>query len=57
MWSYFFAWYTGAVYSNLIASMIWGVPAGTVALWHLHRKLDRHHREHMAALSADADAS
>ena len=42
LWFYF-GWPDGAVYSNLLASLIWAAPA----LWHLHRKLDRHHREHM----------
>lgn len=33
----------GAVWSNLLASVIWAAPA----LWHLHAKLDRQHRERM----------
>jgi hypothetical protein len=36
---YYFGWPDGAVYSNLLASAIWAAPA----LWHLHRKLDRHY--------------
>jgi hypothetical protein len=32
------------VLGNLVASAVLGVPA----LWHLHRKLDRHHAERMA---------
>lgn len=43
---FYFGWPDGAVWSNLLASVIWATPA----LWHLHRKLDRHHDEHMAAV-------
>lgn len=35
-----------AIWPNLAASVIWASPA----LWGLHRKLDRHHAEHMAAI-------
>lgn len=41
-----FSWPNGIVVGNLIASAIWAAPA----LWHLHRKLDRHHAEHLAAI-------
>ena len=43
-----FAWPNGIVVGNLIASAIWAAPA----LWHLHRKLERHHREQLAAAAA-----
>lgn len=39
--SLFFSWPDGSVWSNLIASVIWATPA----LWHIHRKLNRHHNE------------
>lgn len=35
------------VMGNLVAAILWAFPA----LVHLHRKLDRHHREHMEALT------
>lgn len=38
-----FSWPQGIVVGNLIASVLWATPA----LIHLHRKLDRHHREQM----------
>lgn len=41
-----FSWPNGIVVGNLLASAIWATPA----LIHLHRKLDRHHREHMEAV-------
>lgn len=34
-------WPNGIVLGNLLASAIWATPA----LIHLHRKIDRHHRE------------
>lgn len=39
-----FNWPNGIVVGNLIASLIWGVPS----MWHLHRKINRHHRWHIA---------
>ena len=36
-----FGWPGGNVLGNLLASVIWAAPA----LWHLHRKIDRHHAE------------
>lgn len=36
-----FSWPNGIVVGNLLASLLWAAPA----LLHLHRKLDRHHRE------------
>ena len=41
-----FRWPDGIVLGNLIASALWATPA----LIHLHRKLDRHHAEHMREL-------
>jgi hypothetical protein len=40
--------FVAGVIGNLTASAVLGVPA----LIGLHRKLDRHHREHMAAITA-----
>ncbi len=37
-------WPDGIIVGNLIASAIWAAPA----LWHLHRKLDRHHAQRAA---------
>ena len=56
----FFAWPDGSVYSNLLASAIcaaivwWRLQARIVA-HHLEARLqaERHHAEHMAALSLD----
>lgn len=41
-----FAWPNGIVVGNLIASALWAAPT----LIHLHRKLDRQHRERMNAI-------
>lgn len=38
-----FSWPNGIVVGNLIASALWAAPA----LTHLHRKINRHHREAM----------
>lgn len=38
-----FNWPAGNVLGNLLASAIWATPA----LIHLHRKINRHHREAM----------
>lgn len=46
---YYFGWPDGAVWSNLLASVIWAAPA----LWHLHRKIKRNHREQMNAIKGD----
>ena len=43
-----FAWPQGIVVGNLIASALWATPA----LIHLHLKLRRQHREHLAAIKA-----
>jgi hypothetical protein len=37
--------FVAGVLGNLTAAVIWGAPM----FWGLHRKLDRHHREHLAA--------
>jgi hypothetical protein len=42
--TYYLGWPHGAIWSNLLASVIWATPA----LIHLHRKLNRHHREQLA---------
>ncbi len=41
-----FSWPNGIVIGNLIASALWATPA----LIHLHKKLNRHHEEHMNAI-------
>jgi hypothetical protein len=41
-----FSWPNGIVLGNLIASALWATPA----LIHQHRKLNRHHEEHLAAI-------
>lgn len=41
----FFAWPNGGVWSNLLASVIWTIPA---LVWHHKRvmaRLDKHHQE------------
>lgn len=40
-----FGWPDGIVVGNLIASALWAAPA----LAHLHWKINRHHREQLAA--------
>jgi hypothetical protein len=40
--------FAAGVIGNLVASLLWALPA----LIHLHRKLNRHHNEHMAILKA-----
>jgi hypothetical protein len=46
-----FSWPNGIVLGNLIASALWATPA----LIHLHRKIDRHHRERLEALGASKE--
>jgi len=44
---YYLGWYQGAIWSNLLASLIWAVPAYIAARLHLrkiHAKLDMLHR-------------
>jgi hypothetical protein len=45
-----FNWPNGVVLGNLIASAICGAPA----LWHLHRKINRHHQWHMDKANGDS---
>jgi hypothetical protein len=45
-----FGWPNGIVLGNLIASALWAAPA----LFHLHRKISRHHREQLDAIQAEA---
>jgi hypothetical protein len=44
-----FRWPDGIVVGNLIASALWAAPA----LLHLHRKINRNHREIKATLGRD----
>ena len=46
-----FSWPNGIVVGNLIASALWAAPA----LVHLHVKLNRQHREHLAAARGTED--
>jgi hypothetical protein len=45
----FWGGYLLGVSQNFVASLVLGIPA----FLHLHRKLDRHHREESAAASLD----
>lgn len=47
-----FSWPNGIVLGNLIASALWATPT----LIHLHTKLNRQHKEHLAAINGDTDA-
>lgn len=47
-----FSWPNGIVVGNLIASALWATPA----LLHLHRKIDRNHAEHLAAIERSQNA-
>lgn len=48
-----FSWPSGIVVGNLIASALWAAPA----LLHLHRKLERHHREQLRAIARKPPAT
>lgn len=37
-WELFFRWPTGAIWSNLLASLIWEVPTISLALWAFYRR-------------------
>lgn len=41
-----FAWPQGIVVGNLLANIIWGLPAWCIILW----RMERHHRQHMDEL-------
>lgn len=44
---FFFGWYQGAVWSNLLASVLWVIPGyilGRAHLKKLHEKLDKIHK-------------
>lgn len=53
-WSFFFGWYQGGVYSNLIASAVTGGGAAAFTLWRVRRHHERtrdelrEHRDHLA---------
>jgi hypothetical protein len=38
---YLAAWFVAAVWPNLVASAIWGLPAGMGFVWH-HRRIKQH---------------
>lgn len=52
----FFGWPTGGIWSNLLASLLWAIPAWVWARHHvhrIHRRLDEHadrHDEHAGKL-------
>lgn len=54
MFHYFFIWYQGAIWSNILASLLWA-PLAALAAWLLQRTLkrhsDEHHKEMMAHIS------
>lgn len=56
LWSFYFGWYQGAVYSNLLASGICAAGAVAVAVWRARVHLERH-REAVAAERAVSDAA
>lgn len=49
-WEYFFGWYQGGVWSNLLANIVW-IPVALIGGWVFHGKLkarlDAHHSEQM----------
>jgi hypothetical protein len=45
--SLYFGWYQGSVYSNLLASLLWGLPAGFGAVVHLKNHQQKLHNERM----------
>ena len=40
--AHLWVWFVSADWPNLVASAIWGLPAGLGFVWH-HRALKRHH--------------
>lgn len=43
MWQYFFHWWQGSVWGNLIASLVWAIPAFLYGRFHVkkvHKRLD-----------------
>ena len=44
MFHYFFDWYTGGVWSNLLASVIWTVPVYAYGRYHF-KKLHKKHND------------
>lgn len=41
-----FGWPNGSVLTNLIASLLWAVPTGLLAVWRARVHLERLHRRH-----------
>lgn len=48
-----FSWPNGIVLGNLIASALWATPT----LIHLHVKLNRQHKEHLAVIRETPNAN
>ena len=48
-WDYMFHWYTGALWSNLIASALWSIPS----IWYIVRKVRKHNESLRAHLQAN----
>jgi hypothetical protein len=53
-WHYMFGWYTGGVWSNIIASFIWAFPAWGFVLWR-QAKHHKHVRDSLAELHRKHD--
>lgn len=57
MLAYFFNWYHGAVWSNLLASILWAVPAifwGRRHVNRIHDRLDElHHKQDLQLRELD----
>lgn len=48
MWHFFFDWYTGSVWGNLLANVVWAVPLYFYGRYHfkkLHRKHEVMHQD------------
>ena len=45
---YYFHWYDGNVYGNLIASVLWSLPVAAIAVWRISRRLNRRLDERLA---------
>lgn len=48
MWHYFFDWYNGSIWGNIIANAMWAIPVYLYGRYHfkrLHAKHDRMHND------------
>jgi preprotein translocase subunit YajC len=46
----FFGWPLGSVWSNIIASVIWSIPAVIFTFWRIRKHQKRNHKEVMASI-------